>query len=144
MQQHFARELRKVGESAKQAFETVTDNWDNKPTFRSAVTEQGPVITITVTTDSIIFHWVDQGTQPHSIPRSGPATMAFPSGYRPRTSPGRLQFNAQGGQGFGETVFTQSVEHPGIEPRKFTDRVKTQTQKDALRVLGQSLRNLPR
>lgn len=144
LEQHFLRQLRSVVDSTKQTFETITDNWDNQPKFSASIVQHGATITMSVLTDSLIFHWVDQGTEPHRIPSSGNRRMAFSESYSPRTAPGRFQFNQGGGVGEGETVFAYSVGHPGIEARNFTGRVRTQMQKEAVKVLGTALRTLPR
>jgi hypothetical protein len=142
-EQFFLRQLRNVTESSRQTFEALTNSWDNKPVFRSNTSLRGGKIEMSVLTDSDIFHWVDAGTQPHRIPGSGMARMTFPESYTPRTIPGRFTSNAGGGRSGGNTVFAQVVQHPGIEARNFSGRVRAQHMKEVNRVLGGALRNLP-
>lgn len=141
-EQFLLRQLRNVTESSRQTLEAITNSWDNKPSFTITTRLQGGQIHSSVLTDSNIFHWVDAGTQPHRIPESGTARMAFPQRYAPRTSIGSLRGNAGGGLGSGGMVFARVVQHPGIEPRNFSGRVRDQHVREIGRVLG-GFRNLP-
>lgn len=140
LEQYLVRQLKQVTDEGKATLETVTDGWENRPRFRSSTEQRGQKVTMSVTTDSDIFNWVDKGTQPHRIPRAGRSFMAFQGEYRPRTSPGRLQFNFGGGVSGGPTVFAQVVQHPGIEARNFTARVASQMKSQAGRILANSFR----
>lgn len=123
--------------------EAVTDDWRDNPDFKTELSRSGNRINISITTDSIIFHWVDQGTQPHIIPGAGrTATMTIRGGYTARSSPGTLRTNSGGGRSSERNIRTTSVSHPGIEPRDFSGHVSELMQKQLNRSIPESVRGV--
>ena len=130
----------KVTQEAAATLNLVTEDWVHKPDFVSSTTLQGNKVVMAVTTESEIFHWVDQGTQPHREPRAGRTLMTFPASYSPRTRPNRLRGSSGARLAFGPTVFAQVVQHPGIQARNFTGQTGAQMQKSVVRIIGPSFR----
>lgn len=64
--------------------------------------------------------WLDEGTPPHTITPTKPGGMlVFPMFYEAGSRPNILSTTA--GREFGRLTFTRSVNHPGIEPRNWTE-----------------------
>ena len=115
----------KFGTVVKKDFQGTTSTWKHKPVFevqRSLRQAAGPILF--VFTQDKIYGYVDKGTRPHEIwagyytGKSEHKTLAFPSAFTPKTTPGSLK-SGPGSSG-GDTVFTPYVEHPGSKPRGFT------------------------
>ena len=113
----------------KKDFQGTTKTWKHKPVFESLISLRqaaGPVLF--VFTQDKIYGYVDKGTRPHEIwagyytGKSDKKTLAFPSAFTPKTTPGSLK-SGPGSSG-GDTVFTPYVEHPGTKPRDFTGQIK--------------------
>jgi len=76
-----------------------------------------------VWTDDPRYKWLDEGTKPHIIqPKKPGGILAFPSVFKPKTSPRRLP--SQPGGSSGETVFAKLVHHPGTEPRNYSRQLR--------------------
>jgi len=116
-------------ELADKEFAKTYKTWDHKPKFNKKVKVDGRGITWEVWTDDQIYTWVSGGTglygpkhAKYPIPKKGPGFLAFPSGYKAKTTPNLLF--SKGGGSFGPMVFiTGQVMHPGIEPRNFDKAV---------------------
>ena len=101
-------------------FTDTTATWKKKPPFK-----HGHKLTRTrgrayTETDNEIYGYVNNGTEPHRIPRAGNARLAFRGGkgsYRPKTLPGR--FGSRPGGPTGPMVFAAWVQHPGTKARRF-------------------------
>ena len=104
---------------AEKEFDKTTATWDHKPAW---VKSQQGISWAYYTVDQI-YNWVSLGTAgPYPIPKAGPGKLAFPSGYKAKTTP-NVVHSSPGGS-FGPTVFvTGQVMHPGIEARNFDTAV---------------------
>lgn len=123
--------------------EAVTRDWEDNPEFKTELSRSGNRINISITTDSIVFHWVDQGTQPHVIPRGGSKkTMTIRGGYTPISSPGNLRTNSGGGKSSSSNIRTTLVKHPGIDARNFSGQVSELMQKQLNRSIPSSVRGV--
>lgn len=124
------RALDKTGKTMIRDFKRTTATWEHKPSF-SILDKQyrvgRRVVSITVGTHDPIYRYVSRGTPPHIIRPRNAAALAFPSGFTPKTKPGR--FLSKPGGRSGETVFAQEVHHPGTEPRKFEELVAERHRK---------------
>jgi hypothetical protein len=107
------------GTKVEKQFGKITRNWSEQPKFVIKVSQR---LVLTVTTDSDIFKWVDQGTSAHVIRPRGSGTLRFRPGFTPKTKPGVLKGFA--GRSFGAPIETTMVKHPGIEPRNFTRTIE--------------------
>lgn len=128
--------IRKFGTKVKKRYRETTRTWETKPRFETVVSlkgiggEKGP--TVMVYTDSQIYGWVDYGTGEaaghggkypiwagYYTGKSDKRVLAFPSVFEPKTVPNVIG-SGSGYKGEVDT-FTPYVEHPGIEPRRFTE-----------------------
>lgn len=122
--------MRRVGNRMVKDFERTTTTWESQPKFKVSThaghTLENPVST-EVWAESDVWNWIDKGTRPHEIwagwytGKSDKKVLAFPSMFTPKSVPGKL--DAQAGDSGGETVFRPYVEHPGIEPRRWTEEI---------------------
>lgn len=119
----FAKEAAIVVKETQRRFEELTEDWSEKVDWSSDSRIEGNNIIMETTTHSQIFHFVDQGTEPHIIPKGGRengSLMSFQPDYSPRTRPDSFSTNSGGGVSSGPTVFAREVQHPGIEARNFS------------------------
>lgn len=127
--------LRRVGYRLKKDFEGTTATWEHQPKFvvKSHLTKQLPSPSVEVYTEDEIYRYVNEGTRPHDIwagaytGKSEAKTLAFPSMFIPKTTPGSLEVDY--GASGGETVFTPYVRHPGTKARKFDQQIKEKREK---------------
>jgi len=133
LRREFRNALKRTGRAIKKDFEGVTRTWNHQPQFKveTHVTARLPSPSVEVYTIDEIFNWVNMGTggakkgtgETYEIwagaytGKSDKTTLAFPSAFTPKSTPGSLAAGS-GGSG-GTTVFTPYVNHPGIEPRRF-------------------------
>lgn len=111
------RGLRKAADEALKDFQKTAATWQEKPTF--SIEEAGPG-ELAITTDDARWHWIDEGTKPHTIRPRG-RFLRFSPGSRPKTSPGRVT-SGSGSRGSG-VVYARVVRHPGIKARLFTKQI---------------------
>lgn len=142
LQKELNAELLDAGKRLKSDFQNVTANWTHKPQFQ-VTTEIGiRYIAVRVVPKNnragMIWTWLDQGTgrygkrkMPYIIrPKPPRTTLAFQTGYSPKTAVGARGISGFGGIGraTGSWVKAKQVTHPGIKPRKFSivfsDRLK--------------------
>lgn len=117
--------MRKVGTQIKQDFEKTTQTWDHKPKFETLVSLSGGP-TVLVETNDEIYHYVSEGTKPHTIRPTRARVLAFPGVYNAKTTPGVLE--ARSGGSSGDMVYTKEVRHPGTQPRKFDELIAKKWQ----------------
>ena len=122
----------------REDLEPTTATWSKRPKFESSVSLKGGA-QVTTFTGSDIWHMLDVGTKKHDIwagaytGKSNKKTLAFPSMFTPKTTPGKLS-SGPGAKG-GKTVFTPYVEHPGTKARDWTgasERKRRKTYKRAM------------
>ena len=106
-------------------FEDTTGTWKHEVDFEHGhrlSTTAGEAYT---RTGDEIYGYVNNGTPPHDIPKTGRTFMRFRWGgkgsYRPKTAPGRL--GSRPGGPSGPTVTAFKVHHPGTEARKFDEQI---------------------
>lgn len=126
----FLNAMRKAGKVIiKEDYGAITRTWKHKPKFVALISLTGPGPVLFVATDDEIYGYVDLGTKPHDIPKSGSTLLVFSSGYRAKSIPGRI--GSSRGGGFGKKVFTvkrdkqgKPIKHPGTKPRNFEKVIK--------------------
>ena len=113
---------RELAQLAMKEFEGVVDTWENKPEFdlTYVLTPNQGEVEFEIDTTSDVFHWVDEGTKPHRIPKTGNVRLAFNREFMPKTSPNML--GSSGGEHGGELVF-RTVVNQSIKPRLFSDTI---------------------
>ena len=122
-------EVQSISKDILLDFELTTATWEHQVKFERLV-EVGPdKVEILVGTDDEIYKYVDEGTKPHDIPKYKPGNrlLAFPSGYKAKTFPGKL--SSQKGGSFGPMVFAMAsidkpIKHPGTKARNFDKNLK--------------------
>lgn len=99
-------------------FDDTVSTWDTPITFitYSRTGER------TVSTKSMIYHFVNDGTKRHEITPKNAKALAFSSLSGPKTQPNVIG----AGQGFrgGVVAFAKRVMHPGTKPRYFNKAIK--------------------
>lgn len=113
------RALRRQTENEARSFRRGTATWKHKPTFH--IVKSKDEIGYEVYTDSEIWKWVNFGTRRHDIFPVKAKALRFQTGYNPKTAVGQIG-SVKGGK-FGPEVTRASVDHPGIEPRRFDELV---------------------
>jgi hypothetical protein len=106
-------------------FSDTTGTWKHEVGFKhghSLTSTQGRAYTSTA---DEIYHYVNDGTPAHRIPKAGNARLAFRWGgkgsYKPKTQPGR--FGSKPGGPTGPVVHKAWVWHPGTSARKFDELI---------------------
>lgn len=118
---------------AKADFKLSTQTWDasTQPQWETDGPKSGGAGSgdryISYTTESEPFTFVDQGTKPHIIEAKNAPSLAFQTGFVPKTRPGRLA--AGPGARFGTLTRPQRVQHPGSEARDISGQVEEELEK---------------
>lgn len=129
MRRELARALQQTGKAIKVDFDSTTATWKRKVDFDT--TEKlgagEPVMSVRVDTGNEVYAYVNDGTRPHVIQagiytgKSDKRALAFPSSFKPKTTPGRI--GSGPGSSSGPTLFAPMVHHPGTEARKFDEAI---------------------
>jgi hypothetical protein len=113
---------KKLGEKGVQFYRLSTKTWDRRVLFEYHVNVHRGKLAVSIGTEDRIYILLDEkGSPPHTIVSKGPWPLAFQSEYKPKTTPGKLKAHAGGAS--GPMVYTGAVQHPGFEPRHFTEQV---------------------
>lgn len=132
----------KTASLVQRDLQSTTRTWEHKPKFDITITQQGENYIVAVGTDDKIYLFVSEGTRPHVIKAKRSPYLAFQSGYRAKTRVGVIGSNEGGA--FGETVFAQSVRHPGTKARRFIDKIRERRQKTLLQEGTQAIAKVNR
>ena len=119
---------KRTAENERRSYARTVANWssENKPSFTRVVTKTyGGIDDFKITTDSDIYKWVDEGTDPHEITPNGPYALRIRGGqggvgntYEPKTKANQITSDGSGSY-FSRDTFGESVTQ-SIEPRNFT------------------------
>jgi hypothetical protein len=120
-------EVNRVADDIQKDFEATTATWKHKPEFEKVVSFEPSPVEVMVSTDDPIYAYVDKGTREHYIFPVKAKALAFPSGYKAKTTPDVL--GSQAGGSFGPTVFSMGVLHPGTEARNFDKMIQKKWDK---------------
>lgn len=141
-QQALVDEANRVAKDIKKDFEATVATWEdeNKPSFGSIVDTTGGEISLLVDVESNgeIYGYVNDGTKPHLIPKSGPGVLKISEGYRPKTSPGVIG-SRSGGAGDRFIIRKTQVKHPGTEGRHFDKAIAKKWEKPFKKAMEQAL-----
>jgi hypothetical protein len=120
---------------AKADFGVTAQTWskESKPRF-SILRKTGERI---VYTGSKIYKFVDGGTKPHNIVAKGKKPLKFKSGYRAKTSPGKIGSGSGGTS--GSWVSKRMIKHPGTKPRKFSETIAKKWRKELPEIMQRSI-----
>lgn len=115
-------------------FEETTETWEHQVKFEHGISITARQARAFVETMDNIYRYVNEGTRPHRIPKTGNANLRFKWGgkgsYRAKTKPGRL--GSRPGGPSGPVVHRAWVQHPGTKARNF-DKVIQKKWKSAFR-----------
>ena len=104
-------------------FNKTVYGWSTKPRMGYVQTKSASEITLRVYPTgpgSDIWNLLNVGSPRHYIyPKRPGGTLRFRTGYRAATTPGSIQSRRK--YRSGPTVTARVVNHPGFEPRKFTE-----------------------
>lgn len=110
-------------------FETTTETWKHKPSFKATEVSAAEWI---VSTNDNIWVMLDEGTKPHVIVPKRAKRLRFqwggPGSYRAKSRPGYLGSNKGGIK--GPIVYRKRVNHPGTKPRKWTKAAEDKWQNE--------------
>lgn len=121
-------------------YELTTATWKRNIKFIKMVHVSKDRQEILVGTDDEIYGYVDKGTRRHKIrPKKPGGTLAFPSMFVPKTSPGKMV--ASFGHSGGDTVFAKEVNHPGTKPRNFSKNIQKKWKPLFLRRMEKAMKN---
>lgn len=128
----------RIGKELKDLLLKPTASWDHKPKISHLVrTSSNGVITLVKINDAP-YVYVSLGTAAHRITPVRASRLAFPSGYRAKTSVGSLE--ASGGGSFGSTVYSLGVFHPGIQARNFHLLALEEIKRDGIKIIAEELK----
>lgn len=106
-------------------FNKTVYGWSTKPRMGYVQTKSANEIVLRVYPvgeGSDIWNLLNAGSPPHPIyPRRPGGILRFRTGYRAATVPGQLQSRRK--YRSGPTVTRPYVNHPGFEPRRFTELI---------------------
>lgn len=127
---------------ARSSFKLTYWNWEQQPEWEviGPRTKSGDR-EIIYKTSSTPYVWVDHGTEgPYPIVARNAPTLKFQTGFIPMTQPGRM--TSQVGARFGPWASPLAVEHPGIEPRRFSEQVAKEMEEAVPRHIDHYLRGV--
>lgn len=136
------KKLEPVAQRAVISRRKVVANWEDKPDFAYKISVKPEAIRLIVNltrpkklksgraNTNDLWRWIDQtGTRPHPIPRQPKQKGALrfewggPGSYQAKTSARPARSGGPGRVVGGQTVYRKQVQHPGFEPRHFSDAI---------------------
>lgn len=117
----------------KADFGVTTQTWKHKPRF-TIIRKTGERV---ISTGDKVYQYVDMGTRAHVIRSKGRKPLAFKTGYRAKTSPGRIASTSGGAS--GPSVFARAVRHPGTKARKFSETIAKKWQRELPQIVQRAL-----
>ena len=119
--------------AAKIDFDVTTQTWKNRPQF-TIQTFPGRRI---VSTDDLIYKFVDAGTKPHEINPVRAPFLIFQGNYQAKTTPRVIASNPGGAS--GPTIMTIHVDHPGTEARNFAETIKEKWDRELPEIMQRAI-----
>lgn len=119
--------------AAQVDFYVTTETWKTQPKFKIAVKR----LRRTVSTDNVIYGYVNDGTVPHVIMPRVKAALAFSTPFVAKTVP-HVIASRTGGRG-GDTHFAKIVHHPGSAAREFDEVIHDKWEKKLLDLCQRSI-----
>ena len=132
----------KVKPDLKEEFKKTVEGWDRPPTFVGTVNKSTHFLRLLVKASrkySDIYAMIDiTGAKPHQIHAKNAPTLRFQSGYQAATRP--KQISSRRKQRFGRVITPVSVNHPGFEPRLFSETIAEQYQPRYEQIMNEATR----
>lgn len=128
---------KEIEREALRRYRRTTATWGHKPEFKALTEENDKGFEMLMGTDDAAWNWTDQGTRPHIIRPKTAKRLRFLAGFTAKTAPGSLT-SGKGGSG-GAVVFRLLVHHPGTRARHFTALIRTETNKEAPKIMRRHL-----
>lgn len=143
VRQNLQKALNKEADIIKREYKKTVATWNDPPKFEALTDISGNDVSILVgptgtTLQVNKFVWADEGTEPHRIVAKNAPTLVFQTGYSPKTLPGKIASYPAGH--FGEFVYPKAVDHPGTEPRRFTQIIVRRRRKPFSQAMIQASR----
>lgn len=136
IQQAIYAALDKEKQALEKDFDLTVKTWKRKPVF---VIRQTATAT-TISTDSEIYGYVNEGTRPHVIrPRKAKSLRFYASGFVSKTVPG-VAVARKGRAASQNLTYSQGVAHPGFPGRHFTTLIKAKSDKRLASELRRAIR----
>jgi len=123
IRRQIGKTLDDAAKRAKKEYQKTTATWAGQPDF--VITRDGEFTRI-VGTESEVYGYVDHGTRPHPIRARAAPNLAFQVGFTPKTTPNVV--GSAGGDSYGNFVYAKEVQHPGTEPRNFSENIASLMQ----------------
>jgi hypothetical protein len=105
----------------------VVKEWESDVSFAAKKVVKPDSISVYVFptgADKLVWIYVDRGTKPHTITARNAPRLAFMAGvYVPKTLPGAVVVGGGGYVKDPTLARPKSVEHPGSEPRGFSQAI---------------------
>lgn len=150
--QEIVKQLQPVGRQHVNERKRVVANFDHKPEFGFRVSATEKQITLTVLLENadepVSEEWTmgdlwkaldSEGVRSHIIePKNPTGILKFQSDYTPHTSP-IARFGGSGTAN-GDMVYAKRVNHPGFEPRKFSDSINKRLRKQFENAIDRGIR----
>jgi len=114
----------KTAPEVKRLFKNTTGDWQHNVDFQSRQRTTNSSIGVSVFptgTNAKLYALVNNGAEPHDIPKSGTTFMRFQPGYRAATTPRVIRSRSK--QRFGDYITTYKVRHPGFKGREFDSAI---------------------
>lgn len=128
----------RIGPDIRRLLNRIVSRWKNRPSFEIKFIRTKAAYGVWVRAkgkNAKIWNWVNRGTglygprkrkykikpKKRATGRRKRTTLAFQTGYKPKTSPGGHYKGP--GKATGPWVFPGEVMHPGIKPRKLEQHV---------------------
>lgn len=138
IQQAIFAALEKEKEQLKKDFDLTVRTWKRKPVF--VIRQSAGGSATTVSTDSDIYGYVNEGTRPHMIyPRKAKALRFYAGGFVSKTVPG-VAVARKGKAANQNLTYSQGVKHPGFPGRNFTTLIKAKSDKRLAKELRTAIR----
>jgi len=133
------RAVQKSANLTKRDYESTARTWsaENKPEFTVTVEESGGDYSVTAGTDSKIYGYVDEGTEPHTIRAKKSRFLRFRTGGTPKTRVGII--GSRAGSPGTDWRTAQEVRHPGTKKRNFTETIRKRRQKTIEQEISQAV-----
>jgi hypothetical protein len=114
--------VKRIGNLIESGLNEGITTWRNKPKWRIVRASYS----FEMTTDSLIYIFVNEGTKPHVIKARKSPFLRFRARYKSKTTVGSK--TARFGGSFGQYRSVKSVKHPGSAPREFTKLIANEAQ----------------
>lgn len=107
-------------------FEKTTSTWEHGVEFPIEDRSSAGRLAMFTGTDDEVYAMVNDGTEPHIIRPVKAQVLAFPVGYKAKTSPGRISSGSGGASGL--MAFAREIHHPGTKARHFDKAIADKWQ----------------